>query len=386
MKALLKIPLSRYSGYGNDGIGLAQAMIRRGVDVYISPTHVDAPLPEDVAMLLTKELKAPFDLFINHVDPMALEAKEEVVQHTGVSVGWTMWEYSNYLNIGKKSRKTMKDRLEHFDAVVGYSPIDRDCLEPYYSGPIIIQQGGFDSTDWPELQRDWGSKEFYFFMIGVLSERKDPFRALEAFRIAKSRDPEFDRWARLSLKTTAPGLHHKIEDLYRQNDPVTGEEYSSVRVFYDIWPTEVVKEFYRVQHVLLAPSRGEGKNMPALEFMSTGGTVIATNWAGHTQWLNPEYSYPLNYTLEPVDTKHRETFNARADVEHLVELMLHCFHNRDEVRQKGYVAAQVIPASHSWDKVVENLLLKLRTDVPEKGERLWQLAQLALQEAPHANG
>ena len=384
MKVLLKIPLSEFSGYGNDGIGLAQAFMRRGDDVYLQPTHVSAPLPEEVAKLLTKRLEAPFDLFINHVDPMQLACSPEVSESAGVTIAWTMWEYTNLLNMDKKPLKTMRKRLKNFDALVGYSDLDPESFAPYYDGPKFVQQGGFNPEDWPEIERSVSDKEFYFFMIGVLSERKDPWKAVHAFQMAKAEDPEFDRWARLSLKTTAPGLHSKIEDLFRQPipgaepDPETGQipEYSSLRIFYDIWPKEVVQQFYAVQNVLLAPSRGEGKNMPALEFMSTGGTVIATNWAGHKQWLNPEYSYPLDFTLEQVDIENPDTQNARADVEHLKNLMLHCFHNRAEVREKGKLAAQVVPAISSWDAVVQRLLEKIRTEVPEKGERLWMLSQL----------
>lgn len=372
-KVLLKVPLSTYSGYGNDGIGLAQALIRRGADVYLQPTHVDAPLPEDVAALLTKELRAPFDLYINHVDPMALNCTDEARRVADVTVGWTMWEYSNLLNVQKKYLKTMKKRLKNFDLMVGYSDLDLKSFEDYYKGPIVVQQGGFDPTEWPEMERDWSSDEFYFFMIGVLSQRKDPFRAVRAFAELRNEHKDFARDARLSLKTTAPGLHSKMEDVY-----------PNLRIFYDIWPTDLVKQFYSVQHVLLAPSRGEGKNMPALEFMSTGGTVIATDWAGHKQWLNTEYSYPLKYELEPVDEKYRETFNARADVDHLKELMLHAFRNRDEVREKGRTAAQVIPAISSWDSVLQRLLERIKDNVPEKGERLWMLDSMAVQEAQNA--
>lgn len=385
MKVLLRVPMSRYSGYGNDGIGLAQALVRWGADVYLQPTHVDSPLPPDVASLLTKELVAPFDLYINHVDPAQLDCPDELVPNVGLSMAWTMWEYTNYKNSARKQRGTLRKRLKNFDAFVGYSDVDPGCFRPYYKGPIFVQQGGFDPSGWPEVEREWDTPEFRFFMIGVLNERKDPFRAIEAFRIAKSRDEQFDRWARLSLKTVAPGLHHKIEDIFRQEDPETGEEYTSVRVFYDIWPTSLVQEFYKVQHVLLAPSRGEGKNVPALEFMSTGGTVIATNWAGHTQWMDPQYAYPLDYTLEPVNEVARDTLNARADIDHLADLMLHAFHNRQEVKEKGKLAAQVVPYAHSWDAVVEKLFLKLRTEVPEKGERLWTLAQLARRNGNHEN-
>jgi len=382
MKVLLRTPMSRYSGYGNDGIGLAQALMRAGADVYLQATSVDAPLPQDVANLLTKELAAPFDLYINHVDPANLQCPDEVVPHAAVKVAWTMWEYSNLLNLAKKSRKDLRKRLKNFDAFIGYSDVDPDCFRPYFDGPLFVLQGGFDPAEWPHMfDREWDTKEFHFAQIGVLSERKDPFRTIEAFRLARTMDAEFWRWARLSLKTTAPGLHHKIEDLYRDIDPETGDEFSSLRIFYDIWPTEVVRQFYKVQHCLLAPSRGEGKNVPALEFMSTGGTVIATNWAGHTQWLDPAYSYPLAYTLEPVSSDFPETFNARASIEDLARLMIHVFQHRNEAHEKGELAARIIPQAHSWDAVVAKLFLKLKDNLPAaQGERLWTLAQIARSE------
>lgn len=384
MKILIRAPFSAFTGYGADGIGLTRALLRWGADVYLDPTHVSAPLPPEVAELLTKEVQAPFDLYINHVDPGLLNHPKENLEHIDVAVAWTMWEYTNLDNASDSVREDLRERLENFDVVMGYSDVDPGCFEPYYDGPIVVQQGGFDPSMWPQVERDWDSPEFRFAMIGVLGPRKDPWRAIEAFRIAKSLDPEFDRFAKLSLKTVSSGLHHKIEDLFRQTDPETGEEYTSLRIFYDIWPTELVKEFYSLQHVLLAPSRGEGKNMPALEFQSTGGPVIATNWSGHTQWLDPSYGYPLDYSLEPVDTDHPDTFNARADIEHLAELMLHTFHNRNEVKEKGALAAQVIPASHSWDTVVEKFFLKLRDSLPkDKADRLWTLAQIARKSGQH---
>ena len=706
MKILLRSPMTTYSGYGNDGIGLAQALMRWGADVYLQATHVDAPLPQDVANLLTKELKAPFDLYINHIDPSQLECPDEIERTCEVTVGWTMWEYcvdeateiftprgwlrwdqvqvgdsslaidpftgesswqkitevfigpersrslpvvplgqmggvlttpdhrwlvqdnkghlrwtttetmktghgvprsapradlpvvsyvsdavvelvawaytegwlerglslrigqsqtknpgkvvrirealrgafgdpvsrnnphsgttwseatrkdgmvifslsrlaslqilkdapgktpsreflltltqrqldlfldvsvladgwvdsngvqrfgqnkgdrldafefaavlagrtlsirygdkacveiatsktgrlyhpktskdqqfeeqeyvgrvwcptlkhhnwlarhngtvfftgnTNFGNMPKPSRNTLKKRLKNFDTILGYSDVDMGCLQPYYKGKLSVLQGGFDPTLWPLIHdRDWDCKEFRFFMLGVLSERKDPFRCINAFSAARAQDEEFRRWARLSLKTTSPGLHHMMEDLFRDTDPETGEEYTALRIFYEIWPTDLVRDFYRVQHMLISPSRGEGKNVPALEFMSTGGSAIATNWAGHTQWLNPEYSFPLDYTLEPVNTDCPETFNARASEEHLTELMLHAFHHRAEVQEKGLLASQIIPQAHSWDAVVEKMFQRLKDTLPpEKSERLWTLTQIARSE------
>lgn len=367
--------MSKYSGYGNDGIGLAQALVRYGADVYLQTPHLDAPIPEDVAFLLTKELKAPFDLYINHADPMALTFPEEMQPHADVAVAWTMWEYSNLDNMAYAPKRTLRKRLKPFDAILGYSPIDRDCFSPYYKGPIAIHQGGFDPAPWPYLDRDWGEENFYFCMVGVLSPRKAPFAAVQAFRELQEEHEDFAKHARLSLKTVAPGLHSGIE-----------KAIPGIRIYYDVWPQETLLNFYQSQHVLLAPSRGEGKNMPALEFMSTGGPVIATNWAGHTQWLNPDYSYALDYTLEPQDIYKPTALNATVDIEDLKAKMLHVFRNRAEAKNKGEIASRIVPQMHSWDSVVESLFMKLRAALPkEKGDRLWQLAHTAHMGADRGN-
>jgi len=364
VKVLLNIPLSPFSGYGNDGIGLARAFMRWGADVYLQPSVVQSPLPEDVAHLLTKKLEAPFDLIINHHDPAALVSSEEQKRAGHVVVAWTMWEYSNFGNLPGRSK--MKKNLKYFDALVGYDPVSSDCLREYSrkGQPVLTVQGGFWPEDWPKSEeRDWYSERFGFCMVGQLHMRKDPFVAIQAFQELKN-DPDIEfEGAELHLKTNLPGLHSSMEQVIPK-----------LRIHYAVWQNELLYKFYESQHVLLAPSRGEGKNMPALEMQATGGTVIATNWGGHQQWLNKEYNYPLDYTLAPVDSDSPNTLNARADIDHLKELMLEAYQNRDEARRKGDLAAQIIPKLSSWDSVVERLLLQLK-DSTENGERLWAAAQ-----------
>jgi glycosyltransferase involved in cell wall biosynthesis len=371
MKVLLNVPLSPFSGYGNDGIGLVRAFLRWGADVYLQPSVVQAPLPPDVAELLTKPLEAPFDLFINHHDPAALISSEEQKRSASVTVAWTMWEYSNFGNL--PGRSNLKKNLKYFDALVGYDPVSSDCLREYAykNQSVLTVQGGFWPEDWPEShERDWYSDRFGFCMVGQLHMRKDPFVAIEAFNELKQ-DPNIEfEGAELHLKTNLPGLSSRMEEVVPK-----------LRVHYAVWQNELLYKFYESQHVLLAPSRGEGKNMPALEMQATGGTVIATNWGGHTQWLNKDYNYPLDYTLAPVDPEFPTTLNARADVEHLKELMLHAYQNRDEARRKGELAAQVVPKLASWDTVIERLLLQLRDSTPN-GEKLWAAAQSCRQGRP----
>jgi len=364
MKVLVKIPLSPFSGYGNDGLGLTRALVRWGADVYLSPSSVQAPLPEDIAMLLTKPLLPPFDLVINHHDPAALHLEEEYKLAADTTVAWTMWEYSNFGNLPGRSK--LKQDLKYYDALIGYDEVSSDCLRDYAwrHQSVLTLQGGYNPEDWPESsERDWHSERFGFCMNGQLHMRKDPFVAIQAFSELKN-DPDVEfEGAELHLHTTTPGLHSAME-----------EAIPKLRIHYAMWPHEVLYKFYETQHVLLAPSRGEGKNMPALEMQSTGGTVIATNWGGHREWLNSDYNYPLDYTLHPVDENSPDTYNARASVEHMKELMLHTYQHRAEAQLKGMVASQVIPRMCSWDAVVERLFLRLKDSVPN-GEKLWAAAQ-----------
>lgn len=358
LKILIKAPFSVYTGYGNDGLGLARAYIQSGADVYIQPTHIDAPLPEDIAMLLTKRLVAPFDILHHHVDPAQLGLLNEERQAATITIAHTMWEYDSLLNLPGRSK--LRKNLKNYDLVLGYDQVTADCFKPYVGNntTVGVLQGGYQPEKWPKMERDWFSERFGFAMCGFLSDRKDPFVTIMAFKELKEEYPEEFEPAELHLKTSAPGLHSAME-----------QWVPKLRVHYASWPEEVLKEFYAAQHVLCAPSRGEGKNMPALEFQSTGGAVIATNWGGHTGWLSAEYSYPLNYKLMELDDNPK-VHNARADKEHMKTLMLHTFRNRAEVKHKADLAAEIIPQTMSWDNSIAKLYQKISELVPGKGEQI----------------
>lgn len=372
-KVLVNIPLSPFTGYGNDGCGMVRALMRWGADVYLDPTDVQAPLPADVAQLLTKPLDAPFDLAIVHLDPKNLSG-HKYRRAADVVVGWSMWEWSNMKNLRGHSK--LRKQWEDFDALVAYDSVSAEAFAPYFKNkPLLTVQGGFWPEDWPEIERDWNAEDFYFCMVGNLNQRKNPFAAVQAFSELKNEHEDFNQHARLSLKTGSRDLHPKMEDVY-----------PGLRIFYDVWSKETLMTFYANQHVLLAPSRGEGKNMPALEFQSTGGTVIATNWGGHKQWLDPAYNYAVDCTLRAEDPRLPDTMQAEVSVPHLKELMLHVFRNRDEVRQKAELAARVIPGMSSWDTVIERFLLQVTEAIPKsKGQKLWLLAQMSRQERVRAN-
>lgn len=360
MKVLLRIPLNPYSGYGLDGIGIVRAMLARGLDVFVQPTHVTPPLPADVANLLTRPLEAPFDLLLHHVDPGQLGLSPEARRAATVTAAWTMWEYSTLDNLPTQQRRKLRKALADYDAVFAYDMVSAGALTPYLDpARLAVVQGGFLPQEWPNVERDWHSARFGFVMEGALHERKDPFVAIQAFKELKEELPEEFEGAELHLKVNTPGLHQAME-----------QWVPKLRVHYAVWPLHTLREFYAAQHVLLAPSRGEGKNMPALQFMSTGGVVVATAWGGHRQWLSSEYAYPLDFTLAPVSPATPKCLNARASKEHLKAIMLHLYRNRGDAARKGALAGQIIPTMCSWTAATDRFFLRLADLIPGAGGRL----------------
>ncbi len=353
LRILVRTPLNSHTGYGNDGIGICRTLNLLGHTVFLDPLFVSAPLPRDVTDLLTRRVEPPFDVLIHHQEPRYLGISDDTRKVATTTVAWTMWEFDSLDNM--KGRSTLKTNLRNFDAVVGYDAVTTGALAPYLpkSATPLTVQGGFEPQKWRAAQRDWTGERFSFCMVGALHQRKDPFVAVRAFKELKEELPEEFAPAELHLKTVTPGLHSAMQGWVPK-----------LYVHYESWPDETLHSFYASQHVLLAPSRGEGKNLPALEMLATGGTVIATNWGGHTQWMSREIAYPLDYTLVPEAPDLPNCRSARADKDHLKELMLHTFRNRNEAARKGALAARLIPQSCSWEAVLDRLFTKLAREVP----------------------
>lgn len=359
MRVVLRSPLSPHTGYGNDGLGLCEALVNAGHAVMLVPSAVEVPLPEVVAATLMNPVTVPFDLHLSHIDPGQMESNEMRRRNGRCLIGWTMWEQTTFDNLGtRKAKVKLRRRLRYLDAIACYDAVTKEAFtelgvvrwdgEPM---PLVIQQGGFRPEDWPLVDREpFPDRPFRFCMVGQLHERKDPFVAIAAYRRMLEMVPEGS--IELHLKTTVPGLSKAMEEVY-----------PGLKVYYESWTTEKLRSFYSQMDVLLAPSRGEGKNMPALEFQSTGGVVAATNWGGHTGWLHPAYAYPVSYELRPVDPRWPNCLQARASEDSLLGAMMSAFHARGpELIAKGRGASSMVAQTHSWDAVTQKLLDTLQRE------------------------
>lgn len=356
MRMLLTAPFNTYTGYGNDGVDMALAFGKLGVDVVPMPTAVSPGLPREFTDLLTKDPHGHYDVSVMFAPPF--DIKPEIFAPVArTAIGWSMWERTPLLREdmdghgwddvhGREAfwskpegAKGSKDWLDLMvvtsgDAVTAFQHLD-DGL------PYAVVPNGIDPERFPILDRS-ENEGFTFASVGMLSGRKDPFATIEAWKLAKKMRPDFA--ARLILKTSCPGLHPKLADVV-----------PDLTIINEIWPPERLLAFYSQVDCLVSTSRGEGNNKPAMEFMSTGGPVMATPWNGHMNWLHPDTGYVLPGLLQ--EDPATGTTDFRVDIDMTAKTFLRVWDNQLEARRKGELAARRIRQDLSWSKVCEKFLM-----------------------------
>jgi glycosyltransferase involved in cell wall biosynthesis len=350
MQVLLRAPFDTFSGYGNDAVDIAIWLRRAGVNVVPYPISLIPGLPREFLQLLEKAPLTRPDVLLMFAAPITL--RPEVVEgFDGPIAVWTMWERSaitldDVTSAGYWDGEGWPAWSTWLNRFLVTCPMNVDAfraLDPDLD-PVVLPCGvDPDEGRWPIAKRSL-ERPVRYLWVGTGAARKDPFLLLESWRDLKAERPDFD--GQLTLHVSGPGLHPKLVDTYGPD----------VTVSHRPLQHEALVQMYQDHDVLISVSRGEGNNKPAMEFMATGGTVIATDWAGHQNWLHPDATYALPGTLIPTHKGVPSVQEFHADRTALTDLLLHTWANRSEVRDKGMVAANWIRSACSWEHVIARLL------------------------------
>ncbi len=106
----------------------------------------------------------------------------------------------------------------------------------------------------------------------------------------------------------------------------------------------------------------EGWGMMQQESMCCGRPVIYTDYGGLTEFINEECGFPVNY----YETSAKYFWSnaggkwSQYDEEDMIEKMIYCYDNRDEVKHKGYLAAK-----HASQFTKERFLKKIDSILSE---------------------
>ncbi|MES2105309.1 MAG: glycosyltransferase family 4 protein [Pseudomonadota bacterium] len=199
--------------------------------------------------------------------------------------------------------------------------------------PVVRMPHAIHFTVSPDASRArFGLPEdkFLFLMMYDFSsyqERKNPQAALDAYDQAFGKDS--DGKTVLVIKTQNAQFHNA--DVAALRDRLAGRKDM-------VWINETLsrQEVYDLQSVcdaLVSLHRSEGYGLGPAEAMFLGKPVIATNWSGNTEFMRPQNSLPVNYTLVKIEKdvgvyKAGLTW-ADADVAHAASLMRQIVEDED---------------------------------------------------------
>lgn len=342
MRVVLKAGFDRFSGYGNDAVDMAIALTKAEVDVLPMPTSILPGLPRAFLRLLEKDPRGRVDVEVQYAPPWQIKPWQWD-RGDRKRVGWSMWERLPLTRADLAGNGFPPEHIwQGLDLMLVTCPMNIEAFRNVDEAtPLKVMPTGINGDDWPVVRRE-PQGPMAFLMTGMLVGRKAPFTLLDAWREVKQERPDFD--ATLTLHTLAPGLHPKI-----------AEAYPGVTISERPLDRQGLIRLYHDHDVLVSVSRGEGMNKPAMEFMATGGVVMASDWSGHQSWLHRDVAYPLPGTLVPAKERP-EAVEFAVDKDALKAALVEAWENPATIARKGEKAAVWIRETHGWDMIADRLI------------------------------
>jgi len=268
-------PHSR-TGYGVVGAHLLQALQARGVPVSFrclgpldrtmtNNSAIDAALATTVGAGMPSVLLNQQFLLTDHVG-------------TGPRVGFTIFERDRFTDDERR-------QMQAQDALVVCSAWARDvCRANGITVPVHVVPLGVDRTVFHEqVSAPQRFTDTVFLQVGKLEVRKGQLDLLRAFEAAFSpADP-----VRLVLHCRNPFI--SAAELEAQLAPFRASPMRDriTLVTSELATSADVAQLMAVADCGVFAARAEGWNLEALEMLSMGKTVIATNVTAHTEFLTP---------------------------------------------------------------------------------------------------
>jgi glycosyltransferase involved in cell wall biosynthesis len=211
----------------------------------------------------------------------------------------------------------------------------------------------------PYSREHLGLPEGYLFLFMFdfhsVIERKNPIAIVEAFRTAFA---------------PGSGMSLVIKCINRESRP---DEYDRLRLAARGHPdVHIIDRYVSAQEkdAMVAASdcyvslhRSEGFGLTPAEAMYLGKPVIATGFSGNLEYMTPENSYLVDYTLKPIGSGHDpyppDGEWADPDTDHAARLMREVVENPAEAEQRGRQAAADIRAGFSADVAGETMERRL---------------------------
>ena len=181
----------------------------------------------------------------------------------------------------------------------------------------------------------------------------------------------------LVLKTSIIGPSYMDRDeivkrIQQVRNTVNSVDLPNIYLLHGEFSDEEMNDIYNHPKVkaMVSLTKGEGFGRPLLEFTQSKKPIIATNWSGHVDFLNPEFVSLINGTLTNVHPSAANQWLIKEakwftpDMGHIGYFMKDMFENYKNYVDGGKRQAFYAKTNFSFEKMTERMAEYLKR-VPE---------------------
>jgi ADP-heptose:LPS heptosyltransferase/glycosyltransferase involved in cell wall biosynthesis len=356
------------SGYGHAARAYIHALHRAGITLSVVDLagHARQVRDELIESLVDRKMSADFHLF-HGIPPQWARLAFRLPN----AIGMTVWETDV---MPSQWRNILSHVLEvwlpcEFNVRTFRSTLDTPlfklphALLPLHSNGNVLESSQFlDVTD----------RDCVFYSLFEWQDRKSPHQVIESYMRAFPTASD----TVLTIKTN-PGAANVARQAVEKARLQTRSE-ARVDIRCEAWNEAQIEALYARGDCYVSLHRGEGWGYPLFEAASRGTPVIATNYSGPLEYLNPQEHHLVEYELSPVHQPylyyHPRMRWAEPNLTQAAELMRWVYDNRESAKEQAVKASERIQQAYSLDAVGamarERLLKLLKRTQPQKWTRL----------------
>jgi glycosyltransferase involved in cell wall biosynthesis/SAM-dependent methyltransferase len=293
------------------------------------------------------------------------------------SIGLWWWEINEFPERFFRSFEPLDEVWvgSHFvaDAISAVSPV------PVVKMTMPVSMPETEEFDRGELGLPQGFVFLFVFDYHSVFERKNPLALVDAFEQA------FPQGSGASLVLKSINGEHYPKEHGRLIE--ASRDRRDIHVI-DRYLTAAEKNaMFAGCDCYVSLHRSEGFGNTLAEAMYLGKPVIATGYSGNMEFMTPQNSYPVDFTLRPVGDEAGPYPAAgewaEPDVGHAARLMRHVFEDQREAGERGRQASEDIRRNHSAEVAGRAMAARIRrvrarrgTEPDEGGPRVHPSAGL----------
>ena len=349
-------------GYGQAACNIFKALVAQGNKVALFPIgNPEWPEAETQKAIQDSVRNAQFynslapSLRIFHQFDLAMFPGK------GQRIGFPIFELNKF-----DDRE--KHHLSNIDHLIVCSDWAKDIIRTNgIDIPVTVAPLGVDSTKFfvDEAERSrrayWQKDTTIFINIGKWEKRKGHNELLAAFNLAFAPGDDVELW----MINDNPFIGNENMDwrMKYASTPMVGH----IKFFPRLETQDQIRKILNHVDCGVFPSHSEGFGLPTLELMACGAHIIATDYAGHTEFLTDDNSFKLDVTgMESAnDGKwfHGQGDWATFSTDQLVEQM-RAVHGKKQDGTLGLNLAGIETAKTlSWDNTVKHAMSCVEKEV-----------------------